>query len=216
MDIPSGESVARFDYARETAAHRAEIRALDRAWELSGRVVRVALPDSGTYLVFRNLPAAESYLDLLALDLGRTRDKDQLDLTPAGASFRSCAHVMCADQIPPAALRAPNVTVYPYYAPEGQDRARSDAFARAAEARGDIVACQLVGCGGYVVAADVGEAQRYLELLVQRLGAVRRDERSAVLPQPGFAPQIRVLDVCGKLPRGRSVMLRMIGEPKGR
>ena len=211
MDIPSGESVARFDYARETAADRAEICALDRSWELGGRVVRVALPDSGTYLVFRTLPDAASYLDLLARDLGLTRAGDQLDLTPPGASFRSGAHVMRADRIPPAALHAPDVTVAPYCSPEDQDGARREAFSRAAEIGGRVVACQLRGCGGYAVTADLAAAQRYLELVVQRLGGVRRDERSAVLPQPGFAPQIRILDTVGS-PRAGSVLLRMLGE----
>lgn len=204
MDIPSGESIGRFDYHRETAAPRAEIRALDRAWEVGGRVVCVALPDSGTYLVFGSLPAAESYLDLLARDLGLSRDADQLDLTPPGASFGSSAYVMRVDRIPPAALSAPDVTVYPYWAVEERGHARSCAVAHAAEIDGRVVACQLVDCGGYAVAADLAGAQRYVEQLVQRLRGVRRDERSLVRPGPGSASPIRILDPVGAGPRAAS------------
>lgn len=205
MEIPSGESVARFDYDQETAAHRAEIRARDRAWEINGRVVQVALPDSGIHLVFPSLAAAGCYLDLLAHDIGRTRYDDRVELTPPGASFRSVARVI-ADWFPPAALRAPNMEVYAYRAPEEQSHARLKSFAHADEIRGQVIACQLSGgCGGYVVATDLAAAQRYLDLLVERFGGVRRDERSAVIPQPGFAPQVRILDAVVELQRASLV-----------
>lgn len=211
MDIPSGDSVARFDYHLESVADRAEIAALDRAWEIRGRVVGVALPGSGTYLVFRDLSAAHEYLELLARELGHERDGDQLDLTPPGATFRSAAYVIPADRIPPAALRTPGVRVYPYRVPAEQDQARTEAFTCAAERGGQVVACHLVACGGFAVTADLAAAQCYLDLLVQRLGGVRRDERSAVLPQPGFAPQIRILGEAGEARRAVSVMLRIVG-----